>query len=77
MSGMIGHDGVECEVFCPEHCGPEEIVCNGGKDYHGCPHGDFCIPSKGGKWNSRNLVKAALQQGTCSQYYQFKHFCCK
>merc|ERR1711936_765017 len=44
---MIGHYGVECEVFCPEHCGPEEIVCNGGKDYDGCPHGDFCIPSKG------------------------------
>ena len=49
MSGMFGHDGVECEVFCPEKCGPGEIVCNGGKDYHGCPHGDFCIPSKGGK----------------------------
>ena len=74
---MIGHYGVECEVFCPEHCGPEEIVCNGGKDYDGCPYGDFCIPSKGGKWNTTNLVKTTLQQGACSQYWDLKHFCCK
>ena len=33
-----------CENHCPQHCGPHEQVCNGGKDDFGCPLPDFCIP---------------------------------
>ena len=37
-------DDILCENHCPEHCGPNEQVCNGGKDEYGCPLPDFCIP---------------------------------
>ena len=49
MLGPIGNNGVECPVYCPDKCGADEMSCYGGKDYHGCPYEDFCIPSKGGK----------------------------
>ncbi len=37
-------NGKECHSFCPAKCGPDELMCSGGKDNFGCPKGDFCTP---------------------------------
>ena len=36
-----------CRAPDPVKCGPEDMSCYGGSDYNGCPHGDFCWPTKG------------------------------
>ena len=37
-------DDILCENHCPEICGSNQQVCNGGLDDYGCPLPDFCIP---------------------------------
>lgn len=45
--GPMGKNGVECNTFCPMKCGPEEMVCSGGKDWNDCPLPDTCMHAKG------------------------------
>ena len=47
MSGPVGFDGHECPVHCPASCNGDEMSCYGGKDWNGCQHPDFCVPTKG------------------------------
>jgi len=37
-------DGNDCPGMCPVHCGENDQICAGGKDWNDCYMGDFCHP---------------------------------
>merc|ERR1711899_448777 len=37
-------DGNDCPGMCPVHCGENDQMCAGGKDWNDCYMGDFCYP---------------------------------
>ena len=65
MSGPTGSDGHECSVHCPIQCGKDEMHCDGGRDYWGCPKEQTCLPSKGvchKSWNKFRQAKYLSQR---------------
>ena len=73
---MPGNDGMECPAFCPNKCGPEDMICPGGQDWNGCQMPDMCMPSKGKQYLNYNNCHGIYLISILFAYYRYIELKC-